>query len=108
MSLLSFFVDFIVHLDVHLGEMISMPVSSAYVANLAPAHLRGLYMGTYGLTWSVAFIFGPSLGMALFSVRSNVTEARVVASDLHKGTAVSVVSTARELPERSDQSAWPV
>lgn len=47
-------------------------------------------------------------GMALFSVRSNVTEARVVASDLHKGSAVTVVSTARELPERSDQSQWPV
>ena len=43
-------------------------------------------------------------GMALFSVRSNVTEARVVASDLHKGSAVTVVSTARELPERADQS----
>jgi MFS family permease len=51
-----------------LGEMISMPISGAYVADLAPAHQRGLYMGTYGLVWSVAFICGPSLGMLLFSV----------------------------------------
>ncbi len=51
-----------------LGEMISMPVASAYVADLAPAHQRGLYMGTYGLVWSVASICGPSLGMLLFSV----------------------------------------
>ena len=51
-----------------LGEMVSMPVSGAYVADLAPAHQRGLYMGTYGLVWSVAFICGPSLGMLLFSV----------------------------------------
>jgi len=51
-----------------LGEMIAMPVSAAYVADLAPAHQRGLYMGTYGLTWSLAFVFGPSLGMLLFSV----------------------------------------
>jgi MFS family permease len=51
-----------------LGEMVSMPVSGAYVADLAPAHQRGLYMGTYGLVWSVAFICGPSLGMWLFSV----------------------------------------
>jgi MFS family permease len=50
------------------GEMISMPVASAYVADLAPADQRGLYMGTYGLVWSVASIFGPSLGMFLFSV----------------------------------------
>jgi MFS family permease len=50
------------------GEMIAMPVSSAYVADLAPAHQRGLYMGTYGLAWSVAFVCGPSLGLLLFSV----------------------------------------
>jgi MFS family permease len=51
-----------------LGEMVSMPLSGAYVADLAPARQRGLYMGTYGLVWSVAFICGPSLGMLLFSV----------------------------------------
>ena len=51
-----------------LGEMIAMPVSAAYVADLAPAHQRGLYMGTYGLTWSIAFVCGPGLGMLLFSV----------------------------------------
>jgi predicted MFS family arabinose efflux permease len=48
--------------------MISMPVASAYVADLAPANQRGLYMGTYGLVWSVASICGPSLGMLLFSL----------------------------------------
>jgi MFS family permease len=50
------------------GEMISMPVASAYVADLAPADQRGLYMGTYGLVWSVASICGPSIGMWLFSI----------------------------------------
>ncbi|MEY2428529.1 MAG: hypothetical protein QOJ40_1414 [Verrucomicrobiota bacterium] len=50
-----------------VGEMISMPVSGAYVADLAPAHQRGLYMGTYGMTWSLAFVCGPSLGMLLFA-----------------------------------------
>jgi MFS family permease len=50
-----------------LGEMISMPVSGAYVADLAPSHQRGLYMGTYGMVWAVAFVFGPSLGMVVFS-----------------------------------------
>jgi len=51
-----------------LGEMISMPVAGAYVADLAPSDKRGLYMGTYGLVWSLAFVCGPSLGMLLFSV----------------------------------------
>src|SRR5258706_10715782 len=50
------------------GEMISMPVAGAYVADLAPAHQRGLYMGTYGMVWAVAFVFGPSLGLTLFTV----------------------------------------
>jgi MFS family permease len=49
------------------GEMVAMPISGAYVADLAPADRRGLYMGTWGLTWSLAFVFGPSLGMMLFS-----------------------------------------
>jgi MFS family permease len=44
------------------------PASTALLADLVPAHQRGLYMGTYGLVWSVAFICGPSLGMWLFSV----------------------------------------
>ena len=50
-----------------LGEMIAIPVSSAYVADLTPPHLRGRYMGVSGLTWSFGLIFGPGLGMALFS-----------------------------------------
>ncbi len=50
------------------GEMISMPVTGAYVADLAPADRRGLYMGTYGMVWAAAFVFGPSLGLYLFSI----------------------------------------
>jgi len=51
-----------------LGEMIALPVSTAYVADLAPPDQRGMYMGLYGLVWALAFIAGPSLGMGLFSV----------------------------------------
>jgi MFS family permease len=50
-----------------LGEMTSMPVASAYVADLAPPAIRGRYMGIYGLTWTLALIVGPALGMQLFS-----------------------------------------
>jgi hypothetical protein len=46
-------------------------------------------------------------GMALFSVRSNVVEARVASSDAHRGMALRVVSSTGELPERADQSTWP-
>src|SRR5437899_2150820 len=51
-----------------LGEIISMPVSIGYVSNLAPEHLRGRYMGSLGFTFSLAMMFGPATGMALFSI----------------------------------------
>ncbi len=50
------------------GEMIAMPVTGAYVADLAPENRRGLYMGIYGMVWAAAFVFGPSLGMTLFGI----------------------------------------
>jgi hypothetical protein len=46
-------------------------------------------------------------GMALFSVRSNVVEARIAASDNHKGCALLIVSDTTELAEKADQSKWP-
>jgi MFS family permease len=49
-----------------LGEMIAMPVASAYVAGLSPHNMRGRYMGSYGLTWTLAQVVGPALGMNLF------------------------------------------
>jgi MFS family permease len=45
-----------------IGEMIMIPTSTALTANLAPADMRGRYMGIFGLTWSVAFGVGPVLG----------------------------------------------
>ncbi len=50
-----------------IGEMLAMPVASAYVSNLAPAHLRGRYMGIYGLNWALALIIAPGIGMQLLA-----------------------------------------
>ncbi|MCI0477859.1 MAG: MFS transporter [Anaerolineales bacterium] len=44
------------------GEMILVPTSTAVTADLAPADLRGRYMGMLGLTWSVGFGIGPIVG----------------------------------------------
>jgi hypothetical protein len=46
-------------------------------------------------------------GMALFSVKSNVVEARVAASGSHKGLSLALVSDTTVLGERADQSSWP-
>jgi MFS family permease len=51
-----------------VGEVLSMPVSIAQIANLAPPQLRGRYMGTFGFTFAIALMIGPAAGMALFGV----------------------------------------
>jgi MFS family permease len=45
-----------------IGELILIPTATTYVANLAPAEMRGRYMSVYGLTWGVATGIGPVLG----------------------------------------------
>lgn len=55
-----------------LGEVISAPVSSAYVADLAPAAMRGRYTGTHGLTFSLSFVLAPALGGWLYSLGPEV------------------------------------
>jgi len=55
-----------------MGEMIAMPVAAAYIADLAPMHLRGRYMGMSGFSWSLALMFGPAAGMALFAVNPSL------------------------------------
>lgn len=49
-----------------IGEMVCVPVSSAYVSRLAPEAMRGRYMGALALSWSGASIAGPVLGSVLF------------------------------------------
>ncbi len=51
-----------------LGEIISAPVSGAYVARLAPEALRGRYLGTLALAWNSSAIFGPYLGSQLMKI----------------------------------------
>jgi len=45
-----------------IGEMILVPTSSTYVANLAPVDMRGRYMSFYTLTWGAAAGIGPIFG----------------------------------------------
>ena len=45
-----------------IGELIIVPTSSTYVANLAPQDKRGRYMSLFALTWGVAAGVGPLFG----------------------------------------------
>jgi len=44
-----------------IAEMLMMPTSMTYAANLAPTAQRGRYMGVYSLTWG----FGQALGLSI-------------------------------------------
>lgn len=46
-----------------VGEMLWIPTSQAIVAGLAPADLRGAYMGAFASTSSAGFALGPFLGL---------------------------------------------
>ncbi len=47
------------------GEMILMPGSSAYAAEIAPRERRGEYMGLYTMSFNIAFAVGPWLGASV-------------------------------------------
>ncbi|MEI5906639.1 MFS transporter [Bacillus spongiae] len=60
-----------------LGEMIMSPVQMTFIANIAPEHLRGTYMGAAGLQWILGGAIGPlisgylldrSLGVVMFTM----------------------------------------
>jgi MFS family permease len=51
-----------------LGEMISAPIAYAYLADIAPEHLRGRYQGLYELSWGMGGVAGPALGAVIFGV----------------------------------------
>lgn len=46
-------------------------------------------------------------GMALFSIKQNVKQARVMASGKNLGSSIRIDADATKLTERKDQSTWP-
>jgi len=48
-----------------LGEMIAMPLASAYVVGGVPPEMRGRYMGAYGLVWALGLTLGPATGVRI-------------------------------------------
>jgi MFS family permease len=83
-----------------LGEMVAIPTSMAYVANLAPPEIRGRYIGFSGLSWSAAAIVGPVLGMKLFTAAPGAYWAACAAMGLFAATVISLPNPKPEpLPE---------
>jgi predicted MFS family arabinose efflux permease len=56
-----------------IGEMLWVPTSQAVVASLAPADIRGAYMGVFGSTWSIGWALTPFLGLQVRDVYGDAT-----------------------------------
>jgi predicted MFS family arabinose efflux permease len=56
-----------------LGEMLWVPTSQAVVAALAPADIRGAYMGVFGSTWSIGWALTPFLGLQIRNAYGDAT-----------------------------------
>ncbi len=48
-----------------IGEMIAMPIASAFIVESVPPEMRGRYMGGFGLVWALGLTFGPGAGVRL-------------------------------------------
>jgi predicted MFS family arabinose efflux permease len=48
-----------------IGEMIFFPILAAYIAEIAPPNLSGLYMGIYATTLNAALVISPIIGTQL-------------------------------------------
>ena len=50
------------------GEMVFSPVGAAYIADIAPPHLRGRYQAAWAFTFSLGLMLAPIGGTLLYSV----------------------------------------
>jgi MFS family permease len=83
-----------------LGEMVSAPVAYAYVADLAPEHMRGRYQGLFGVFFSTGSVTGPAIGTLLFTL--NATAFWGLCGVLGAVAAALVLAT-----PRTPASPWP-
>ena len=77
------------------GEMISLPVSSGYMAGLAPDEMRGRYQGVMSINWSSGTMVGPALGIMLYHFNPQVLWITVMALALLAATILLAGSRAR-------------
>jgi MFS family permease len=68
---LSFWWLFFCMLIVSFSEITVLPASMAIVANLSKEKHHGLYMGGYGLFYSLGWSFGPLVGGVLIDLLNN-------------------------------------
>jgi MFS family permease len=52
-----------------LGEMVAIPMSSTWIARIAPETMRGRYIGALQMAWAAANVVGPQIGLRLYGLK---------------------------------------
>lgn len=85
-----------------LGELILMPTSTSYAANLAPADMRARYMSIYWLGWGISHGFSPVVGGLL---NDNVAPVAIWYGGLVWGLLAFLVFFSMALKDRKREKA---
>jgi predicted MFS family arabinose efflux permease len=78
-----------------LGEMLWVPTSQAIVARMAPADVRGAYMGAFSSSSSAGFALGPLASLQLRGAAGNSAMWLFLAGTSLAAAAAGVVATRR-------------
>ncbi|MFF3858355.1 MFS transporter [Streptomyces sp. NPDC002209] len=89
-----------------LGELVHSPSGGALSVSAAPAAVRGRYLATYQLSYSLATALAPSLFTALLSVDGRLPWAVLAAAAA--GAALALVRLERWLPIEAVYAEQPV
>ena len=76
-----------------IGEMLWIPTSQAIVARLAPADLRGAYMGAFSSTGAAGFALGPFFGLQIRGAYGDSAMWAFFAAVAVVGAVLGVVAT---------------
>jgi len=82
-----------------LGEMLAMPMLSAWISHLAPENMRGRYMGAVAMAWTAGNILGPNIGLRVLVVSPAALWGSCAALGL--GAAATILVLGREKPQAS-------
>ncbi len=88
-----------------LGEMIALPVAGAYISELAPKHMRGRYMGVFGLSWSMAVFIGPAAGVRMFHVSPFLLWMTCLAAGIVSTAIIFATRNMKSIPTGSEPIA---
>jgi len=86
-----------------IGELLLVPTATAFTAALAPAEMRGRYMGVYNLTWGVSYGTGPVIG-GLLSDRIAPVATWIGGLAIGLAAAAGFAAMGRKVKETSDVS----